>query len=385
MMALGLLGACDPVTHTLGVLSGASSGGQLSTPPLTSGGTGGSGGAAATGGSTAPTSGGQNATGGGGTTTRTGGAATSGGTPATGTGGQTALSCGAVQVEPGRPQMVVVIDTAFTLPVNFLNPTAEGIKQFIFDPRSGGMDMGLYVLQPNCNSAAYSQPEVDVGQLPAHAAALAAGVPSSQFNLTQPELAMRAAAARTQALEQASKPEDSQAVVFITDGVGGGLCTPSTPQDLIAAIEEAQSGTSPVDTYIVSLTVPDLGTSQWSTGPTADELAAAGGTGSAYEASLVTSNADGLINETLQAVRANLQPCDLVISALDDVDDLRVELTGQGPLDAVTNAAACGGEHGYYFKNSSVPTSGAILCPSSCQEVRDQGMQALSVGSRCSG
>ena len=381
---LALLG-CDPVIQHLGVLpeshlensgkSGAvnNSGGFVITVKERSGGTVAimnTGGVVTAGGTT--------------------GGTTSSSTDTNPTGGASVdvppmYNCGLVQSELAHAQLVLVVDTSFSISFNTTNPIAEALATYARDPRSAGTELALFVLRnTNCGTGVYTAADVGLSMLPDQSAAIESGVPPVQVNLlTQPEEAVAAAIRFADPLISAMD-DNAAAVGLLTDGFPFGFCANSTSDALLTTISDAYQATQSVQTYVMPLVAGGFSSAIWGTGATPNDLAAAGGTGQAHNANISGGTNPGeAINNAMQEVRASLQPCRIRIVSGTGPGDLRIGLAGGNEIPPVPNEAGCAGGHGYYFDSANNWLLGATLCPESCSLVKSSGINALELGSHC--
>jgi len=265
-----------------------------------------------------------------------------------------------------------------------LDAVRQAIEQFIVDPSSDGIGvgLGLFGQQPigmtSCDVDAYEPPLVTVGTLPDQAASL-----SDALRLLEPTgetptgPALRGACAY--ATDYRTTTVQHQVVLLLlTDGRpeapstcrgGVGQCCPSI-DDAVQAAEECRA-TEGIRTFVLGV------------GPLLDNLgqiAVAGGTERAY---LVQGGDVGAeVLNALNRIRGDAAiPCELALPepprgealALDEVNlEHEGALCERTPFSAVTSAADCGDDDGWYYDDPVSPGR-ILLCPRSCDRVSGPG------------
>lgn len=342
---LALLSGCESVTHSLGVLP----------KPAQSINSGGS----------APLSGG-------GLLVETGGSVASGGSP--GSGGALA-TCDLIDAEPSRAQLIVIQDSSFTVPIDsgFFNPIPEGIGLYGQDPRSHGSRVSLHVTQ-GCGALPASVP---LGFLPDNANMLSNAV-ANAFDFAEPHGAISSALLEFGDAVTLAPADDKFGIAIVTDGFPGGGC-PGTTEEAVAG---GPAHTPPIDIFIVELTAGPVNWTDWLAGASADELAVAGGTMTAVSADVFSTGPARQVNEALQHVRSEIQPCDITITRGDDPSHLAIAVDGQA-ISELGTADDCSESGGYYLKTPGDLLGGVTLCDASCDSVRIQGLLSLNVSSNC--
>lgn len=265
-----------------------------------------------------------------------------------------------------------------------LDAVREAISQFLSDPDSAGIGvgLGLFGQQPigatSCEESSYGAPVVGMGVLPEQAAPL-----NDALSLLEPigetptGPALRGACAYARDY-RASTPEHEVVLLLLTDGRpeapstcrgGAGACCPSLDDAVLAANEcLSQLG---VRTFVLGV------------GPlleNLEQIALAGGTERAY---LVQGGDVGAgVRNALNRIRgAAAIPCELALpepplgEALE-LDAVNLTYIGgsceQTPFYAVRGAADCGQEDGWHYDDLAAPRR-ILLCPASCDRVSGPG------------
>jgi hypothetical protein len=236
------------------------------------------------------------------------------------------------------------------------------LKGFCTDPRSEGISLALKYFGTECSADFYSTPDVPMGALPAHGAAIAASLAST---LPVAETATRPAleGALQYMQKRASVPENSarQVILLVTDGYPDEADCPNNSTQAVSAVAaQGFAGPSSIATYTF-VTV---------TGILLDEIASAGGTGKTVLADL---GKPGALANALASVRdqeLSLLPCsyDLPPAYFDDVNDPGlVNLIQDGV--AVPHVAAqsdCGERTvGWYYDDAENPRQ-IVTCKATC-------------------
>ena len=265
-----------------------------------------------------------------------------------------------------------------------LDAVRQAMEQFLVDPNSAGIGVGLGVFgqqeigETSCAVEAFGEPAVGVGALPDQAGALtdALGL-LAPIGETPTGPALRGACAYARDY-RATQPGHQMVLLLLTDGRpeapttcrgGEGTCCPSL-DDAVQAAEECRNETG-IRTFVLGV------------GPLLDNLeqiAVAGGTEQAY---LVQSGDVGTeVLRALNRIRSSAAiPCELALpeAPLGEalaLDEVNLEYEGaecaRTLFSAVPSAADCGDDDGWYYDDPASP--GRIqLCPRSCDRVSGPG------------
>ena len=254
-------------------------------------------------------------------------------------------------------------------------PVGTGMKAFLADPGSRGLDASLQFFPLGANvdeacAAPYATPQVPLTPLVDSAAFIAAidGTAPSGGTPTLPALQGAITYAQKTAQE---KPAAKTAVVLITDGVPGYRingqnvtgCANNDIAHVSALAKSAFEATPAIRTYVIGV------------GPSLDNLnsiAAAGGTGEAIMVSVSDpSQTKTDFESALGVVRAATLSCDFAFPAPPDGSTLDVNAvnvlfsSGGGADQVVARNADCAGGTGWRYDNPNAPTR-IQLCPTSC-------------------
>lgn len=274
-----------------------------------------------------------------------------------------------------------------------LDAIREATAQFLEDPKSAGMGVGLTYFgrqpigQASCELSDYQSAAVPIGALPEHAPAVLASLGAiAPTGETPTGPAIRGACDYAQAW-QASQPHHTVVLLLLTDGKpeapvtcqnGAGACCPSL-DDAVLAAEQCRSNGPDIKTYVLGV------------GPlleNLEQIAVAGGTERAY---LVEGgDVSAQVLQALNRIRGDAAiPCQLQLPPAPPGQALATDEVNLSYANAecastlfysVQDRAQCGTEDGWYYDDPSNPQTIA-LCPASCDRVSGPGGQlSFSVG-----
>jgi hypothetical protein len=285
-----------------------------------------------------------------------------------------------------RLDMYIVMDANITLPYTGLWEFATGgLRAFVQDPRSQGTGVGLRYYGTECDPDPYdTRPTVEVDLLPQNQAALTA---ATEMPLTLNASPMQPAlegGIRHQKKREMNDPESKQVVVLLTDGFTQDFTCSYTEQDIEDTATAGFNGTPQIETYVIGFGVPSTNV------PIADDIiarfvpldsiASAGGTRSADK--LALGGDTSVMNEALQKVRREAQPCQYLVPHELDPSLLSLALVPGGELPRVDDAAKCGLLPGYWFDDNNAPTA-MVLCPTSCLPLQQNDSQTAVLSAGC--
>jgi hypothetical protein len=268
--------------------------------------------------------------------------------------------------------LYIALDQSSAMTGENWTAATAGLQAFVNDPGSAGIRVALNFfplpMNPTCNQMEYEPPVVPFGFLPQNAqalvAALTAAMPDGFYETIYPALGGALLAGITEA---SNNPSDAVAVLLVTDGVPDGPpiaeCGGANPDDPAASAMLAATAAGydpPVKTFVVGLP----GVNQ----TFANQVAAAGGTGSAIQVSVNNVQTD--FENALATVRGQAIPCtyDLpaqVAGGQIDTSDVNVLVTiGGGTPTVLPQNAACNGA-GWAYDNPAHPQH-ISLCATTC-------------------
>jgi hypothetical protein len=264
-----------------------------------------------------------------------------------------------------------------------------GVTSFVGSSRASGMGVGLqyFPLSGNtpgcslksgigdcCSPGTYQTPEVDVGLLPANAAALTASIQKHQPTAFTPTSAALQGAIDYMKAWAPNHLGRAPVVVLVTDGfptecAPQDLSTGVDTQDLVTQVTTAVQTEPKVRTFVVGINL-----SQGK--QNLDRIAKAGGTAKAF---LIDAGniSDAFTNAMLSIANTPLD-CALDIPkptmagmVIDpDLVDVRYTPSATGVTDHVqklNNAGDCdaSGGFGWYYDSPAMPTK-ILVCPGTC-------------------
>jgi len=196
---------------------------------------------------------------------------------------------GAAYAAQQRPlEVLVLFDNSASMILPAVRPSGElvslwdvavmELKRFCTDERSRGISLALKYFGTECEADFYSRPDVPMGTLPEHGAAIAASLSAT---LPLAETATRPALeGALQFMRQRASDEGSgarQVVLLVTDGYPDEADCPDNGTQAVSLVAaQGLAGTPSIATYAF-VTV---------TGIVLDEIARAGGTGKTLLADL---------------------------------------------------------------------------------------------------
>jgi hypothetical protein len=289
-----------------------------------------------------------------------------------------------LKAQPVPLAMLIVIDRSGSMATNNKWDVARNAMiAFADTPEAAGSKLGLSIFPPDdsasCTVSSFA-PIVPIALLPGN------GTPIKDALLSRPTTGSTpmtpALQAGTDAMKAhiAANPNDEGVLILVTDGVPGG-CS-STESNVTSTISAAKSGTPSIRTFVVGMDGADFGK--------LDAFAVAGG--GAPKAFNASANPDAgspqkPLLDALEAVRSGALGCEYILPApppdqgVLDPTTVEIEFTpgGNDPQQKfkhVANAAACGATSGGFYYDDPVKPKRIILCPASCEDVKEAPPQA---------
>jgi uncharacterized protein YegL len=294
---------------------------------------------------------------------------TDGGAPVDDSGACTSTSAAAERVQL---DIIFLIDRSGSMSGPKWNGTTAGLTEFFNDPASAKIGAGLEYF-PNykadsCIPADYQILDVPIDQLPDHAFELTNSMPANATGATTPTWGALKGALMAATAFQDAHPTHKVILVLATDG-DPNACGDATIDDIAALAKSARSYNG-VLTYVIGVEGSILAN--------LDKIAAAGGTGAAYD---ITKDINQF-SAKMEEIRGAALGCEFAIptppdGAELDPDKVNFSYTPKGVgtpkiLLRALDLADCDGSPGWYFDNNIAPTK-IILCPASCATVQADG------------
>lgn len=289
--------------------------------------------------------------------------------------------------QPVDLDIIVLLDRSGSMyGANWLGATTA-LKQFVQDPASDGIRVGILYFPIDtppdafvCNPLHYQNLSVALDVLPQNAPALVASIDSQLPNGgSTPMYGALEGTLWAAAQEQMAQPNHKVIVVFASDGDPNSC---PAQQNNIAVISQAVKTayeSSTVETYVIAINGASI--------LNLDQIAAAGGTGKAYD---VTGNIDQFAQKMAE-IRATALACEYVIPTppgnepleLDKVVVKHVADNGtQTEIPHADNVNDCGQLPGWYYDDPIAPEK-IKLCPASCDLARQDKQGRIDVFFGC--
>jgi hypothetical protein len=238
--------------------------------------------------------------------------------------------------------------------------------------------------QTICDAASYATPAVAISTAATRAADIVASLRAQQPNgLTPTGPALSGALDQARAWA-AQSPGRQVVTVLATDGLPTE-CTPVEIPNIAQLAADANSGASPVKTFVIGVfSNADLGADGRQN---LDALARAGGTERAFVINTAGAVQDDFL-AALNEIRDNAVSCEFQLDARAALDFNLVNLKMSDPAGNVTDllnvgdASACGNDQGwFYVLDANGNPSQIDVCPSTCANFRTEGITAeLEIG-----
>lgn len=276
--------------------------------------------------------------------------------------------------EPVELDIVVLLDRSGSMyGTNWLGATAA-LKQFVRDPASDGIYVGILYfpidVPPDgvvCNAVHYQDLAVPLDTLPQNAVKLVESIDSqTPTGGSTPMYGALEGTLWAAAQEQVARPNHKVIVVFASDGDPNSCTAPQNDISEIAALIQSTYVTNGIETYVIAISGASI--------VNLDQLAAAGGTGQAYD---VTGNIDQFAQK-MADIRTLALSCEYIIPTPPadepfELDRVVVQyVASDGTLTEIPHAddeIDCGQTPGWYFDDPAQPQK-IRLCPASCDIVR---------------
>jgi hypothetical protein len=327
-------------------------------------------------GTTSSTSASAGGAGGGGATTTV--AQGTGGGFTTGMGGQGGeggiIECESVTAEGEKVPLDVVIvqDRSGSMVGAKWESAVDSIKAFADNAGAAGLAVGLTYFPPiigsECSVSVYANLDVDIALLPGNAYAIKESLLTTSPSGGTPMRPALEGGVEAMTDWLALNPTHEGIVILVTDGDPGG-CSPNTISDVANIAEGAFLGTPSIRTFVVGM--------PGATFSNLDQVAAAGGTSSAFDVSSGTTAFVAALDE----IRQQALSCEYILPVPDpsegtlDFDSVGVDYTpgiNENPesIPKVASQGDCGEiSGGWYYDDPADPTR-IILCPASCDLVQ---------------
>lgn len=261
----------------------------------------------------------------------------------------------------------------------------NAIVSFVNHPDSAGMGIGMQYFPyndsygyPYCGVFSYANPEVPIGMLPGHAGAVTGSLGMQFPEGGTPTLPALTAMLQYMAGVASAHPDHAAAVVLATDGEPTECGILNNVAGVAAVASSYAQGSPPVRTFVIG-----VGSSLFSL----NSIASAGGTGQAF----IIDTAQDVTQQFVDALKIiqSSVACQLQIpvptQGTPDFDKVNVQYTPLGGTPVVVprvDPSACGGAEGWFYDDPSNPSK-IILCPTTCDTVRNQDQVTIEIVLGC--
>jgi uncharacterized protein YegL len=245
----------------------------------------------------------------------------------------------------------------------------------------------------DCDANACAQPLVDIGPLTMDAAptdvqeqklvdAINMSAPPDTATLPMnpqtPTSAALQGAVNWATTYETAHPTEKTVIVLITDGEPAGC--DEVPADIANIAATAYMSASAIQTYVIGL--GGLNSTAL------NQIAAAGGTQTAFTVSASMDSTTELLNE-LVSIQGQALKCNLDVPKSDsagkmidpnfiDVDYKSGDNGTPSAVPLVSSSDKCGTDQGWYFDNPTAPTQ-IMLCPATCDTVSKDSMAKVDI------
>lgn len=275
------------------------------------------------------------------------------------------------EAQPVDLDIIVLLDRSGSMFGPNWNGATVALKQFVQDPASDGTRVGILYFPIDappdgliCNSLHYQDLTVPLGPLPQNAVNLVKSIDSQlPTGGSTPMYGALEGTLWTATQEQIAQPNHKVVVVFASDGDPNSCAGQQNSIAVIANLIQTTFETSHIETYVIGIAGASI--------VNLNQLAAAGGTGKAYD---VTGNIDQF-SLKMAEIRATALACEYIIPPPPanepfELDKVVVKyVAGDGTPTEIPKADGeidCGALPGWYFDDPMQPKK-IKLCPASCE------------------
>jgi hypothetical protein len=273
-------------------------------------------------------------------------------------GGPDRGNCGGdrYDAQPTQLDIYVMLDDSGSM-VPWWIGVADVFGQFLDDPSSAGIGVGIQYFGSECDAAYYATPRVPIAPLPQNVQPIRNSFPLIPIEGTATEPALRGAIQHARAWST-MHPDHKVVVLLVTDGLPDDCA--STVANVSQVAQEGVTGTPSIPTYVLGLglTLMNL-----------DQIAQAGGTSQAV---IVDPASPQALAQAMNQIRGAALPCDYQLPNGGSVDPTKVNIefspdgASSSTVPNVGDASRCDpSQGGWYYDNPTAP-SRAIVCPATC-------------------
>lgn len=292
-----------------------------------------------------------------------------------------------VKAEEVALDIIVLLDRSGSMYGQNWNGATTALKQFVKDPGSDGLNVGLLffpVDSPSdglvCNHAHYDDLVVPLGQLPTNADPLVSAINAEAPNGGSTPMfgALEGALFAATAYKDANSGH-KVILVFASDGDPNSCPVDQNEITNIAGLAQSALNYNGVETYVIAISGASV--------QNLNQIAAAGGTGSAFD---VTGNI-GEFAQKMVEIRQKALACEYNIPAPPGDDPLEFDKVAvkhvvggadDKEIPRADDLADCGSSAGWYYDDPQNPTK-ILLCPASCTDVQLDALGRVDVHFGC--
>ena len=298
-------------------------------------------------------------------------------------------ACG-VQVVPAqrrRLDMYIMLDSNITLPATGVwEKITTGLGQFVSDPLSRGIGVGIRYFGLTCNPQDYENASIEIDLLPANASSILGSIKSRPPWSASPMLAALKGGLTHQRVRARIHPDWKQVVVLVSDGFTQDVTCLYSTQDLADEASNGYQGFPSIETHVIGVGVTTSFNDQLDEFLTRlgafNAIAQAGGSREAITTG-ITSDA-AAFSAALQQVRRNASPCEFrgpAGLASSEFGVARFPVAEE--LPRVGSEAECGDKQAWYYAVESLPTP-VTMCPATCDWLREADDHQIGLLLGCS-
>ncbi len=275
--------------------------------------------------------------------------------------------------------ILIALDTSYSMDFDGKWPAVKSaLKSFTKSQKSVGLSLGLqyFPLRRQCRVEDYASPAVVLGELPGNEVAITTSLDEQLMSGGTPMVPLLEGAYQYLKDYQATNPKRKVVLVLATDGIPDDSCIKvgdggigNSLANAVALASQAQSTQPSLQTFVIGVG-SELGA--------LNEVAAAGGTGSAFIVDTASDTQTAFFT-ALDTIRQAALQCEFEIPTPEEgkaivYDQVNVSFTTQTGVEYFANVqsadnCATGGDKGWYYDNPDMPTR-VRLCPGACDKVR---------------
>jgi len=278
--------------------------------------------------------------------------------------------------------IIIVLDRSGSMSGVRWDGSVSALQTFVQDPASTGLNVGILYFPiessslDDCDYTQYDDLPVPVGELPMNAPALVNSLDAEEpLGGSTPIYGALKGALFAATAYQDANPNHKVIVVFASDGDPNSCPGNQNDIPVIASLASSALNYNGVETYVIAI--------QGATLTNLNQIAAAGGTGTAYD---VTGDIS-LFSQKMAEIRANALSCEFIMPPPPDGEQLDINKVAvkfknsmgvEVEIPRAQDLADCGAGPGWYYDNNVDPTK-ILLCPASCDTAQSDLQAQINV------